>query len=200
MNLEKYNINYNADLSVAENCKNILKNKPETLAHVLNVADTGVKLAEKFNADIEKVRTACYLHDVCAVVPRSDHINLCREHGLPILPEEEQAPLLIHQKVSEIIARDIFNIKDDEILSAVDCHTTLKVNPSVIDMIVFISDKLSWDRQGTPPFFDILESALEHSLERACLEYINYIFYNNMIIIPHPESVSAKKYLESKIL
>jgi len=199
MNLKKYNIRYDAALPVEKNCAEILKDKPKTFGHILKVAETGVKLAGKFNANPEKIKTACLLHDISAFIPRADYTAICRAYNLEILPEEEKVPMLLHQKISEIIAREIFDIKDSEILSAVACHTTLKVNPSVTDMIVFISDKLSWDQEITAPFFEIVESALEISLEAACLEYTNYIFDNNMILIPHREAVAAKKYLETKV-
>ncbi len=34
--------------------------------------------------------------------------------------------MILHQKQSVCIAKELFNIKDREILSAIECHTTLK--------------------------------------------------------------------------
>ena len=197
MHLNKYNIPYNAALSSKENCAEILKDHPKTLDHVLKVAETGVRLAARFGADSEKVQTACLLHDISAIIPRDDYIDLCRAYNFEVLPEEEQVVMLLHQKISAIIAKEVFNITNAEILSAIAYHTSLKAAPSKTEMIVFIADKLSWDQSETPPFFELLETALETSLETACLTYINYAFDNNMILIPHPNKLAAKKYLEN---
>jgi len=188
---------YDANLSVRENCAELMKNdKIKTFGHVSKVAETGVKLAGKFNADIKKVEIACLLHDICVVIPRDDYINMCVEYNIEILPEEEKVPILLHQKISKIIAHEIFGITDAEILNAIACHTTLKVNPSLIDMIVFIADKISWDQEHTAPFLELVESAIESSLEAACIAYTEYMFDNNMFLIPHPEAVAAQEYLK----
>ena len=197
MHLNKYNIQYNATLSLIENCAEILKKHPKTLDHVLKVAETGIKLAARFDTDTEKVSIACLLHDISAVIPRDDYIDLCKAYNFKVLPEEEQVIMLLHQKISAIIAKEVFNITDAEILSAIAYHTSLKAAPSQTDMIVFIVDKLSWDQSETPPFFEVVETALETSLETACLTYINYTFDNNMILIPLPDTLAAKKYLEN---
>jgi predicted HD superfamily hydrolase involved in NAD metabolism len=201
MSLKKYNIGYNAELSVRENCAELMKsdkiNKIKTFEHVSKVAETGVKLAERFGADSKKVETACLLHDISVMIPREEHINLCREYHLEILPEEEQVPLLLHQKISGIITREIFAISDAEILSAITCHTTLKAAPSLIDMIVFIADKIAWDQEYTAPFLELVEAALESSLEAACVAYTDYMIDNNMFFILHPEALAAQKYLKN---
>ena len=72
----------------------------------------------------------------------------------------------------------------------------LKANPSQYDMALFIADKLSWDQEGTPPFYDIVIKNLSVSLEKACLSYINYIIDNSMILHPHSWIIESKEYLE----
>lgn len=78
-----------------------------------------------------------------------------------------------------------------------NCHTTLKKNPSVHDMVLFLVDKLSWDQNGTPPFFDVVTSALEISLAHASLAYINFVLDNGMVLSPHRWLVDAKNWLEN---
>lgn len=59
--------------------------------------------------------------------------------------------MIIHQKISKEMARDIFNIMDQEILDAVGCHTTLKKNSTILDKVLFVADKIEWDQIGEPP-------------------------------------------------
>ena len=65
-----------------------------------------------------------------------------------------------------------------------------------MNMALFIADKLLWDKEGTPPFYDVVSENLSYSLEKACLSYINYIIDNNMILHPHSWIIASKKYSE----
>jgi len=101
MYLNKYSIQYNANLSLIENCAEILKDNPKTFDHVAKVAETGVKLAARFGMDpekTEKVRTACLLHDISAVIPREDYADLCRAYNIEVVQEEEKAAMLMHSE------------------------------------------------------------------------------------------------------
>lgn len=200
MNLSVYAKSYNPNFSVVKNCTELLTktNNYKTLQHVTKVAKTGAELSEKFGLDESKVEIACYLHDISAIIPKEDYFKVCEDYNIEILEEEKKLPMLLHQKLSKLIAENIFNIEDKEILSSIESHTTLRNKPCDIDMVVFIADKLSWDQEGIPPFFECVSKALSISLESACLEYISYCLNNNMILIPHPMLIEAKEYLEKK--
>lgn len=51
-----------------------------------------------------------------------------KSRNMKIDPAEEKYHFLLHQRISKIIAEERFGIDDAEILSAVECHTTLKKN------------------------------------------------------------------------
>ena len=55
-------------------------------------------------------------------------------------------------QASKALAKQVFEIVDDAILSAICCHTTLKANPSLLDKTVFLADKIKWDGAGQPPY------------------------------------------------
>jgi HD superfamily phosphohydrolase YqeK len=102
-----------------------------------------------------------------------------------IYKAEKRVPIILHQRLSKVIAEEDFHITDEKILSAIECHSTLKVNPSDYDMALFIADKLAWDQNGKAPFYDVVADALKQSLEKASLVYMNYIVENKMILYPH---------------
>lgn len=58
-------------------------------------------------------------------------------------PAEEKYHFLLHQRISTIIANEEFDIKDQDILSAVQCHTTLKKDANDYDKAVFLADKIA---------------------------------------------------------
>jgi HD superfamily phosphohydrolase YqeK len=126
------------------------------------------------------------LHDVSAVFPKGDRLEVSKALGLDILSEEETVPMLLHQKLSVVLAREIFKIDDACILNAIGCHTTLKPDPSRLDLVVFVADKLGWDHKGAPPYKHTLEKALDTSLEEAAWTYQNHLWHSGKMKVIHP--------------
>lgn len=146
-----------------------------TLAHVRQVAEEANHLAQCFGEDSLAACFGGLLHDVSAVIPKKLHLEIARQWGVNILVEEESQPVLLHQKLSRVLALELFGVHDERILSAVGSHTTLRPGASRLDKIVFIADKIAWDQPGQPPYLAELCRGLEHSLERAALTYLEYL-------------------------
>lgn len=170
-----------------EDIKNLLEHngKSATCAHVCSVAEANAGIAAQFGLDASSCRTAALLHDISAVIAPKDMLDYARQNGLELCEAELRFPFLLHQRISRIIAEDYFGVTDETILSAVECHTTLRPYASQQDMALFIADKIAWDQPGVPPFDAAVRAALEHSLERACLEYMTYMADNGKILYPH---------------
>lgn len=83
------------------------------------------------------------------------------------------------------LAREYFDINDQDILDAIECHTTLKKNAGMYDKVIFIADKISWDQKDVPPYYDLLKSKAMVSLDEACYFYIKYQFENSLLLMPH---------------
>ena len=174
----------------------LLNGRPKTLKHVQEVADTCVRIVEQYGLDREKCRIAGLLHDIGAVMKPEDMVGYTVSRGIQLDEAEKMYPFLLHQRVSRMFAEDVLSVRDEEILSAVECHTTLKSCPGKYDMALFIADKLSWDREGVPPYFNEVKRMLQFSMESASLEYITYSLDNGMILYPHRWLMEAKAYLE----
>ena len=171
---------------------------PNTAAHSFQVAEQAVALARRFGADPGKAALAGWLHDISAVIPINQRLPAAKTLGLEILPEEEQVPLLLHQKLSAEIARQVFNIHHQEVLDAVGCHTTLKASPALLDRVLFVADKLAWDQKGPPPYLDDLQAALEESIDEAAYCYQHYLLHSGKIITPHPWMLASYQELSEK--
>ena len=164
--------------------------RPKTLAHILDVAEMSVRIAGMHGLDRELCRSAALLHDVSAVIKPDDmHAYAC-ETGMALCEAEEKYHFLLHQRMSEIVAREYFGIKDEKILSPVMHHTTLKANADKYDMALFIADKLAWDQEGVPPFYDEV-FALLHDLPAACLAYMNHMQDSGKLLCPHTDWTKA---------
>ena len=184
---------------IGESCINLFgkHGKKMVLEHTLNVVKKTKEIAQMYNLQRNALVDAAFLHDISVVVSRSKYCDICRNYKYNVLPVERELPILLHQRVSRIMAEQVFEIQNMKSLSAIYYHTTLKTNPSDIDMALFIADKLEWDQQGNPPYKKVVEKALKDSLQKACFTYITYVLDNNMLIIPHPDLISAKNYLKA---
>lgn len=168
---------------------------PNTARHSFDVADQAVALARRFGADPGKAALAGWLHDISAVIPNTQRVEAAQKLGLELLPEEVQVPLLTHQKLSAEIARQVFNIHHQEVLDAIECHTTLRVDATLLDLVLFVADKLAWDQRGAPPYYDELQAALDESIEKAAYYYQDYLMHSGKMITPHPWMLASYQQL-----
>ncbi len=181
-------------LSLEENIKMNFKQAgmETTLAHVLQTRFNAVTLAQKFGIDPEQASVAALLHDVSRLIPTDEYLDMAQTFHLDILPEEEILPVLLHQKLSRVIAVETFDITDKEVLNAISCHTTLKPNASKLDKILFLADKLAWKPQDTPHFMPLVRKQLEKSLDDAAYCYLfNAVKNNAHTLVIHPWTQAA---------
>lgn len=176
--------------------------KPHTAEHVRDVAAEARHIALKTGDNADSAETAGWLHDISNVIPLSERIETAQAWGVEVLPEEATFPMIIHQKLSVVVAREIFGISDEAVLSAVGCHTTLKVDASPLDKVVFIADKLAWDQPGVPPYFDEMKAALDVSLDAAALVYLQFLWdRRDSLRVVHPWMAAAYSQLsENRLL
>ncbi|MBO6316753.1 HD domain-containing protein [Enterococcus faecalis] len=163
----------------------VSKNCEKTYYHCMEVGEYAYQLGEKYLTSPEKVSIAGYLHDISAIYPNNQRINVAQKYGIELNEAEMAFPMIIHQKISKSIAKMDLGIEDNEILSAIECHTTLKKNYSDIDLVLFVADKIKWDQEGKPPYLDGLLQALNCSLENAAYFYIDYILKHDIKVV-HP--------------
>jgi len=173
---------------------------PGTAEHCMDVGTEARRIAQLYYADPERAELAGWLHDISAVFPNEERIEAARQLGIDILPEEEQFPMIIHQKLSKVMARDIFGVQDAEVLDAVGCHTTLRADASQLDLVLFVADKIAWDQQGIPPYIEELYHNLAISLEHAAFAYIQYLWERkDTLKVIHPWLADAYEQLHVQL-
>jgi predicted HD superfamily hydrolase involved in NAD metabolism len=148
----------------------------KTADHCARVAAEAKRLAARYGEEETLAEAAGWLHDISAVIPEHQRVQTAQEVGQEALPEEAAAPMILHQRLSAVIAQEVFDITSEPVLNAVECHSTLKANASTLDKIVFIADKIAWDQSGEPPFLRGILGALEQSLDRAALHYLQHLW------------------------
>jgi len=165
---------------------------PETARHCAAVAREARRIAAHVGADADGAERAGWFHDVSVVLPTAERIAAARTLGVEVLPEEATFTMILHQKLSAVLARDLFGERDGAVLSAVACHTTLKADASMLDTVVFVADKIAWDQPGIPPYQDALLAALERSLDAAAFVYLRFLWERRAALgVIHPWFVDA---------
>jgi predicted HD superfamily hydrolase involved in NAD metabolism len=163
-----------------------------TLEHSQRVAAEATRLARRWRAGEAQAATTGWLHDISAIIPAERRIAVAEAVGLEVLPEERAAPLVIHQKLSAALAQEVFGITDPEIVSAIGCHTTLKAGASRLDKILFVADKIEWDRMGEAPYQAEMVTAAEQSLDQAAAVYLRYLWaQRDTLAVVHPWMAEA---------
>jgi predicted HD superfamily hydrolase involved in NAD metabolism len=161
--------------------------QPATAIHCQQVAEEARRVAEFAQVDPAQAEIAGWLHDVSAVFPQAERAQIAHTLGLEVFPEEERFPMIVHQKLSRLMALEIFGVTDPLILDAIGCHTTLRAQATPLDKVLFVADKLAWDQPGTPPYAEELRAALECSLDQATIFFINYLWQRrDSLQVIHP--------------
>ncbi len=164
--------------------------------HSMRVAQEARRLAARWGENTDAAEVAGWLHDISGVVSNERRIPLAESLGIEVLPEERRLPMIVHQKLSAAIARDLFNVSDETVLSAIGCHTTLKSKATALDKIVFVSDKIKWDQPGEPPYLSEILTASAYSLDRAACVYLGYLWERrDKLPVLHPWVFAAYQEL-----
>lgn len=188
------------DERMLEKIKNTYKeyDKCITYNHVVRVGKVARQIAKKYDLDENKILLASLLHDVSAIMPAKQMYQIAKQRNMVIDPAEEKYHFLLHQRISRILANEMFGITDEDILSAIECHTTLKKAASDYDKVVFLADKIAWDQEGQPPYYQELLKAVDISLDMGCYYFIKYQLDNKQLLMPHKWLIEAYQELSQK--
>lgn len=169
----------------------------ETATHCDRVAVEARRIARRFGLDEDAADAAGLLHDISAVIPNAERLQVAEALGLAILDAEREYPMIVHQRLSAVMATELFGVEDPGILSAIGCHTTLKCDASALDRAVFVADKISWDQFGDPPYLESIVAASARSLEAGAYCYLDYLFNRSTDLkVVHPWAWAAYVQLQ----
>lgn len=171
-----------------------------TIGHSLRVAAEVRALAERFGEDPQKAEIAGWLHDISTVIPNGARIPLAERLGLDILLEERRLPMILHQKLSTVLARELFDVHDPAVLRAIGCHTTLRAAATGLDKAVFLADKIRWDQPGAPAYLTEVNAALQCSLDHAVFAFLAYLWQRRATLpVVHPWLAAAHQDLAARL-
>lgn len=136
--------------------------------HTLNVRRMAVKLAKRWGADPEKAALAALLHDTAKEMPREEMLQILNDNAIMAENAQNRPSPVWHGICAAILAQTQWGVEDEEVLSAIRCHTTGKPGMSLLDEIVFLADMTSAERDY--PEVDYLRKLEKKDIHQAMRE------------------------------
>lgn len=158
-----------------------LKSKldPMRYEHSISVSFTCTALAMRYGIDIKQAELAGLMHDCAKRFTDSELIQKCQRHEVTLTEAEIKAPAVIHAKYGAYLAEHKYGIHDEEILSAIACHTTGKPDMTTLDKILYIADYIEPRRDKADNLpkmrylaFQDLDKTM-YEILKGTLEYLN---------------------------
>lgn len=167
----------------------------ERFIHSLNVAKCSLTLAKKYGANEQKAYLAGILHDIMKNATYEEMLNEIKKANFTLTDVERNNHKLWHAIAGAAFIKNELNIKDEEIISAIYCHTTAKKNMTLLDKIIYVADFISEDR--TYNGIEEIRLAANENLEKAMIIGLQFTIYDlaKKQQLIHPSSIEAYNQL-----
>ena len=126
------------------------KQSGKRFIHTLGVQYTSACLAVCYGADVNKAQMAGLLHDCAKHMKPEKLLEISKKQGLKISKAQERNPFLLHGRVGAYLARTKYGIKDEDILGAIEWHTTGRPEMTLLEKIIFTADYIEPGRNQAP--------------------------------------------------
>ncbi|SHJ49393.1 putative HD superfamily hydrolase of NAD metabolism [Anaerocolumna jejuensis DSM 15929] len=141
--------------------------------HSLGVMTTAFSMALVHDADYEKALIAGLLHDCAKYMTGEEMLTECITNGVPVKQVEMLKPDLLHAKLGAFYAKSVYNIEDEEILSAITWHTTGRPDMTLLEKIIFVADYMEPNRTSSViPNLDNIRKLSFENLDKAVYQIL----------------------------
>ncbi|WP_029608461.1 nicotinate-nucleotide adenylyltransferase [Mycoplasma simbae] len=110
--------------------------------HSVAAAEFAAKLAKANGLSYNQGYYAGLFHDICKELTEEASREFIQFMGLEGYDKVKFPKHKLHQVCGGLWVKYIYMINDEEIFEAISCHTTLKLELSKLDKILFIADKI----------------------------------------------------------
>lgn len=171
------------ETSIIEYIKNYI---PKRLEHIISTRNLAVEIAKKYGVDTEKTSLAALCHDLGKRYTDKEMRDIIFKEKNIEYPKYYTGALL-HSKVSTIIAEKDFSIKDQEILLAIENHTTGRASMSMLEKIIYASDYLEPTRN-----IDIANKIREKIFENFDNAFLDTVIQSTLYVLQKKVYLSEK--------
>ncbi len=117
--------------------------------HTAEVEKMAVRLGELYCPEkTDMLRAAALLHDVTKEYANEVHLEILKDHGIGIAPEELLAPKTFHARSAAVIIFCEYEaFATDEVVSAVRWHTTGREGMTLTEKLIYLADYIDMSRK-----------------------------------------------------
>lgn len=152
-------------------------------AHVLSTEEEAARIADVYlPGKMDTVRISALLHDITKEYDVETQVAIFKEFGVPMEASFLHSPKVFHAKTAALlIPREFPEYAEEEIISAVEKHTTGSADMSLLDCIIYLADYIEPTRRFADCktlrsyFWDGLQTA---TTEQAKLQHL----YKTMVL------------------
>ena len=137
--------------------------------HTMGVMYTSACLAMVHGYDVKDAQVAGLLHDCAKCIPNKKKLKMCSEHNIPVSDFELGHPFLLHARLGAYIAHEKYGIDNQEILSAINYHTTGRCDMSLLEKIIYIADYIEPMRYKASRLPEIRKIGAASLPDKACV-------------------------------
>lgn len=146
--------------------------------HTVGVEYTAAAMAMRFGVDVNSARLAGLLHDCAKPLEDEKLLKICEKYNLPVSEIECRNPYLLHGKVGACLAKEKYEVTDEDVLNAISWHTTGRPGMSDLEKIIFIADYIEPNRKDAPNLQEVRKLAfddLDKTLIRILKDTMDYL-------------------------
>lgn len=159
--------------------------------HTLGVADTALRLAERFGVSPGKARLAALLHDCAKSLPYGEMRRLVEKNVTDTDELELDAEPVLHAPAGMVLARRDYGVRDPEVLQAIRRHTLGGENMTPLDALIYVSDFIEPGRRrfpGLDQVRDLAETDIFAAMRLSAKLSNDYLISRGQQ--PHPKTIA----------
>lgn len=168
--------------------------KPGRFDHTMGVAQTAVRLAERYGIIPAQAELAALLHDCAKYLPLTETRKLLLQSAADVDDAEMGTDNVLHAPAGALLAAKEYGVEHPAILSAIRKHTLGAPEMSPLDALIYTADFIEPGRKDFPGLSDARQLA-EHDLYAAmcmCTELTNR-YLESQGEQAHPRSIAMLK-------
>lgn len=181
-----YNMNF-------DEYKNIIRAKLDDYRynHSLCVADEAKRLALIYNVNPDDAYLAGLLHDITKNFTPEEHLQIFSRFDIILSDIEKESEKLWHAISGSAYVKNVLNIQNKSIISAIRYHTTAKSNMTLFEKLIYLADFTSADRNY--PDVSVMRELVNISIKDAMLYSLNYTINDlkSKQRTVHPDTLNA---------
>lgn len=158
--------------------------------HTLGVEKTAREMARIFGEDEEQAALAGLLHDCAKCMPLSQMVKAAG--AMPLDPVMKTSKALMHAVAGSCVARDVYGVQDEVVLSAIRWHTTGCADMTRLDKIIYLADMIEPGRKPYPGLEALRVSCmrdLDEAMHTALRMSLDHVKEQGKTL--HPDTMAA---------